>query len=114
MKELICIGCPKGCRLKVDEDNGFAVTGNGCPRGAEYGRSEVSNPCRVVTSTVIIEGAAYRRCPVRTDKPVPKSIMFDVMNVIAGIRAVSPVKRGEVLVENILGTDANLIVTRSM
>ena len=41
MKELICIVCPKGCHLKVDEENGCAVTGNGCPRGAEYGKNEL-------------------------------------------------------------------------
>ena len=52
MKELICIVCPKGCHLKVDEENGCAVTGNGCPRGAEYGKSELLHPTRVLTSTV--------------------------------------------------------------
>ena len=33
MRELICITCPKGCHLKVDEENDYKVTGNGCPRG---------------------------------------------------------------------------------
>ena len=47
MKELICIVCPKGCHLKVDEENGCAVTGNGCPRGAEYGKSELLHPTRL-------------------------------------------------------------------
>ena len=46
MKELICIVCPKGCHLKVDEENGCAVTGNGCPRGAEYGKNELLHPAR--------------------------------------------------------------------
>ena len=52
MKELVCIVCPRGCRLKVDEENDFAVTGNTCPRGAEYGRNEIMAPTRVLTSTV--------------------------------------------------------------
>ena len=43
MKELICIVCPKGCHLKVDEENGWAVSGNSCPKGAEYGRTELQN-----------------------------------------------------------------------
>ena len=54
MKELICIVCPKGCHLRVDEDNGYAVTGNGCPRGAEYGKIELTHPTRVVTSLSLI------------------------------------------------------------
>ena len=61
MTELICIVCPKGCHLKVDEEKDFAVTGNGCPRGAEYGKKELTNPTRVITSTVCVEGGAIRR-----------------------------------------------------
>ena len=42
MKELICIKCPKGCHLHVDDENGYAVTGNSCERGAEYGKKELT------------------------------------------------------------------------
>ena len=66
MTELICIVCPKGCHLKVDEENGFAVTGNGCPRGEAYGYKELTNPTRVITSTVRVEGGALRRASVKT------------------------------------------------
>ena len=65
MANIICIVCPKGCRLTVDE-NTLAVTGNGCPRGAEYGKNELTHPVRVVTSTVRVEGADICRCPVKT------------------------------------------------
>ena len=71
MKELICIVCPKGCHLKVDEENGYAVTGNSCPRGAEYGKNELSNPTRMLTSTVCIEGGIYPRLPVKTSQAIP-------------------------------------------
>ena len=67
MKELICIVCPNGCHLKVDEENGYNVTGNKCERGAEYGKAELLHPVRVVTSTVRIEGAAA--CPSRPAPP---------------------------------------------
>ena len=60
MKELICIVCPNGCHLKVDEENGYNVTGNKCERGAEYGKAELLYPMRMVTSTVRIEGASCR------------------------------------------------------
>ena len=56
MKELICIVCPKGCRLTVDEFNGYKVTGNACQRGAAYGYKELTNPTRVLTTTVKIQG----------------------------------------------------------
>ena len=58
MTSIICITCPKGCRLSVDEENGYKVTGNGCPRGEIYGKNELQHPVRVITSTVRIEDAA--------------------------------------------------------
>ena len=85
MKELICIVCPNGCHLKVDEENGYNVTGNKCERGAEYGKAELLHPVRVVTSTVRIEGAACRRLPVKTSAAVDKDRIFDVMALLDGV-----------------------------
>lgn len=84
MANIICIVCPKGCRLTVDE-NTLAVTGNGCPRGAEYGKNELTHPVRVVTSTVRVEGADICRCPVKTAGSVPKEKMFAVMDALDGV-----------------------------
>lgn len=114
MKELICIVCPKGCHLKVDEEQGFAVTGNACPRGAEYGKLELTNPTRVVTSTVRCEGGAHPRCPVKTDRAVPKGKIFQVMAALEGITLSAPVAVGQVVIENVCGTGANIVATRNM
>ena len=114
MTNLICITCPKGCHLTVDEENDHKVTGNGCPRGAEYGRNELLHPVRVITSTVRIDGAAVARLPVKTDRPLPKEKMFDCMQLINGLSAKSPVKVGQVLASNILGTDVNIVATKSL
>nr|WP_302651840.1 DUF1667 domain-containing protein [uncultured Agathobaculum sp.] len=114
MTNLICITCPKGCHLTVDEENDYKVTGNGCPRGAEYGRNELLHPVRVITSTVRIDGAAVARLPVKTDRPLPKEKMFDCMQLINGLSAKSPVKVGQVLASNILGTDVNIVATKSL
>lgn len=114
MKELICIVCPKGCHLKVDEENGFAVTGNACPRGAEYGKLELTNPTRVVTSTVRCEGGAHPRCPVKTDRAVPKGKIFQVMAALEGITLSAPVAVGQVVIKNVCGTGANVVATRNM
>lgn len=111
MKELICIVCPKGCHLQVDENNDYAVSGNSCARGAEYGRAELTNPTRVVTSTVAVEGGTVRRCPVKTSTPIPKSKIFEVMRQINGIRLTGHISPGQVLVENICGTGASLVAT---
>ena len=112
MKELICIVCPKGCHLQVDEDGDFAVSGNGCARGADYGRAELTNPTRVVTSTVRVQGADCRRCPVKTNVPVPKGRIFDIMDRIAQVSLRAPVAVGQVVVRDICGTGADLVATQ--
>ena len=114
MKELICIVCPKGCHLKVDEENDYSVTGNACPRGAEYGKIELTNPTRVITSTVTCVGGAHPRCSVKTDRPIPKGLIFDCMRALDGIKLTSPVKVGQIVVENVCNTGANFVATRDM
>lgn len=113
MTELICITCPKGCHLTVDEENGFAVTGNACPRGEAYGKNELQHPVRVVTSTVRLTGGAAPRLPVKTDKPLPKGKVFDCMALLDDVVAAAPVKVGDVLLANICGTDVNIVATKN-
>lgn len=114
MTELICIVCPKGCHLHVDEEDGYKVTGNSCARGAEYGRKELTNPTRVITSTVKITGAAHSRLPVKTDRDIPKPLIFEAMKLLNVVMVQSPVKTGDIIVKDILGTGANFVATRDM
>lgn len=113
MAKIICITCPKGCHLTVDEVT-YEVTGNNCPRGAVYGKNELTAPTRVITSTVSVSGGEICRCPVRTESPVPKGKMFDVMEAIHAVRLVSPVRIGDVVIENVCGTGVNVIATRNI
>lgn len=114
MKKMICIVCPQGCHLTVDEENGFAVTGNNCERGVEYARKEVTNPTRVITSTVRIKGAEIDRLPVKTDRDIPKDKIFQAMELLEGLSVTAPIRLGDVVVPNILGGEANFVATRSL
>ena len=114
MKELICIVCPKGCHLKVDEENNYTVTGNNCPRGAEYGKMELTHPTRVVTSTVRCTGGSHPRCPVKTDRAVAKELMFRVMEALDGVTLAAPVRVGQVVVKDVCGTGADVVATRNV
>ena len=114
MKELICIVCPRGCHLQVDEANDYAVTGNGCQRGAEYGRAELTHPTRVVTSTVRCQGGRYPRCPVKTDRPIPKERITDVMAALERVVLTAPLEPGRIVIENVCGTGADIVTTRRM
>lgn len=114
MKELVCIVCPKGCRLHVDEENGYAVTGNSCPRGAEYGHNEIKNPTRVLTSTVKLTGGLYRRCPVKTEKAVPKGKLMDIMRELNKVELTAPVQIGQIALQNAADTGVNVVVTKNL
>ena len=113
MVEIICIVCPKGCRLRVEAD-GDRVTGNQCPLGEAYGRKEVRDPTRVLTSTVRIRHGLYPRLPVKTDRDIPKAKLFDVMRMLDDIVAEAPVKCGDVLLAKVCATEANIVATRDM
>ena len=112
MNKVICTVCPKGCHLAVDLENN-TVSGNLCPRGADYGIKELTNPVRTVTSTVKINGTYCRRCPVRTTNDVPMSIIPDVMKLLDTIKLEAPVKLGDVVAYNVCGSGINIIVTKS-
>lgn len=112
-KELICICCPRGCHLLVDTDNN-TVTGNTCPRGAKYGLQEVTNPTRVLTSTIRVKGSNLPMCPVKSKDPIPKGKIFEAMEEINKIHLVAPIHIGDVVKEDLAGTGIALIATRDM
>lgn len=114
MKELICIVCPKGCHLKVDENNDYSVTGNACNRGAEYGKKELQNPTRTVTSTVRITGAHIQRLPVKTSSDIPKALVEKAVQQLNGVTVAAPVHMGDVVLQNVLGTGVDFVATRSL
>jgi CxxC motif-containing protein len=112
MKELICITCPRGCRLTVDEN--LNVSGNFCPRGAKYAISELTKPVRVLTSTVRTSSDEYPRCPVKSNSPLPKGKMFDAMKLIDKVVITLPVKIGDVIIKNIFDSDIDIVATKNL
>lgn len=114
MKELICIVCPKGCHLKVDETQNYQVFGNSCPRGEEYGKMELINPTRVVTSTVRCTGGAHPRCPVKTNAPIPKVLILQAVRCLDDVELTAPVHTGDIVLSNICNTGISFVATRDL
>ena len=114
MTNLICIVCPKGCHLAVDEENDYNVTGFGCQRGVDYGKKELTNPTRVITSTVKIGGGIHKRLPVKTSRDIPKGLIRDAMALLDAVELTAPVKVGDVVVKDVCGTGADWVASRGM
>ena len=112
MKELTCIVCPRGCRLQVDDD--MNVTGNFCPRGKTYAISELTNPVRVVTTSIRVTNRPHTLVSVKTTNPVPKQKIFDVMREIDKITVEAPVRIGQVVKDNILGLESDIVITKNI
>lgn len=106
---IVCIMCPLGCSMEVTKENDeIVVTGNNCVRGKNYAISELTQPLRMVTSVIITKDGVVS---VKTDKPVPKSLINDVVKEIANVKK-DHLSYGEVVIENVLNTGANIVVTR--
>ena len=113
-RDLICIVCPKGCPMKVTLEGKeiLNIEGFTCPRGKQYAIDECTHPMRTITSTVRTSNGGV--VAVKTDKTVPKELMFDCMKEINKAVATLPVRIGDLLIENLLGTGANVVITANM
>ena len=112
MKELICIVCPRGCHLSVDDE--LNVTGNFCPRGAIYAKNELTHPTRTLTTTVRIISKEEVALPVKSDNPLPKEKIFDAMELINKTCVKAPIKIGDIIIKNIFGLDVNIVATKDI
>lgn len=105
-----------GCHLSViiEEDNVIKVMGNTCAKGAEYAKTECTNPARTLTTTVKIENAMYPLVSVRTSKPIPKGLLFECMSLLEKMKVEAPVEAGQVIIQDVLGTGADIIATKTL
>ena len=110
---MTCLECPRGCRLSIDVDT-HEVTGNVCPRGDAFAKAELTNPLRVLTTTVRIDSDTETMLPVRSKDDIPKAKLFDAMKVIQSVRAKSPVRVGDVILPDLCGTGIPLIATKDI
>ena len=112
---MICINCPKGCELDVEkgDDGTVSVTGNACPRGEEYGRSELVNPTRMVTGLVRVAGMR-KPLPVKTKTAIPKGKIDAVLFALHQTTVQLPVKIGDVIIQNVVETGVDVVATANM
>lgn len=112
MHNMICIVCPRGCHLQVDDNKN--VTGNFCPRGVTYAIKELSCPERMITSTVKVLSGNLKRLSVATSKPVPKGKIFEVMNEIKKVEVKGPLPINSIIIKNVLNLNIDIISTREL
>lgn len=114
-----CTTCPSGCLLTVeverDADGAVvevcSVTGNSCPRGDTFAHQELTCPMRVLTTTVAVSGGDEVLLPVRTAEAIPLALHAKTMDLIRGVVVNAPIRMGDVVLKDLLGTSINLIAS---
>ena len=115
-RELICIGCPMGCPLTVELENGEiqTIAGYTCRKGEIYARKEVTNPTRIVTSTVRVEGGRADMVSVKTREDIPKDKIFQCVKALKGVTVKAPIHIGDVVVADVAGTGVDIVATKEV
>lgn len=116
VKELTCISCPLGCSLTVTMEGKevVKVEGNTCPKGKAYGEKEVTNPTRIVTSSVKVRGGILPVVSVKTASDIPKEKIMDCARVLKEVEVQAPVSIGDVVLEDVCGTGVPMIATKNV
>lgn len=116
LKEFTCIVCPNGCEIQAEIEEGkiLSVKSATCKRGEEYVSQELYAPKRTIASSVIVRGGEVPLASVRTTKPIPKELIFDVMAEIKKVSVEAPVKIGQVVIADVLGTGSDIIITKDI
>lgn len=114
--QLICTSCPKECNLDISlEDNKIVkVEGNSCKKGLDYAQVEITDPRRILTTTVRIKNSSHLLLPVRSRAPLPKNTLQEVAEIIRCHKVTSPIKQGDVIIKNILNTGVDIVSSRSI
>lgn len=110
-RELTCIGCPLGCAVTVtmDGETVVSVAGNTCPKGDAYARKEMTDPTRIVTSTVRVKDGASPTVNVKTASDIPKGKIFECIDAIRTVTVAAPVKIGDVILTDVAGTGVDIV-----
>lgn len=110
---MICIGCPLGCNLtvKIDGEN-IEVSGNTCPNGQRYAKNEITNPVRIITSTIDVFNG--KRVSCKTKDALPKGKIFDCMKEIRAAKVKVPIKIGDVLIKDVAHTGVDVVATKDI
>ncbi len=113
----LCIGCPLGCRLEVEEDEDHQIVevrGHSCKKGERFARQEHVDPRRMLTTTVAVHGGVIARLPVRTVDTIPKDLVLPMCERLRTVAVTAPVSMGDVVLPDALGSGVDVVASRDL
>lgn len=113
--EMICINCPMGCMMTVEQKEGeINVKGNECKRGIQYATTECTAPTRMLTSSVYVTGGDFPVVSVKSERAVPKEKLFEMLQVLKSITCHAPIEVGQIIVKDVLDLGIDIIATKAI
>ena len=111
---ITCILCPIGCEIRINKKKLFIIEGAKCEKGIEYSKNEVLNPKRILTTSILVKNGILPLISVKTNKPIPKDKVFNIIEVIKKTSVNAPIEIGEIIIRNILDTGSDIIATKTV
>jgi CxxC motif-containing protein len=115
-RSFVCIVCPNGCEITAEIEDGkvLLVENAKCKRGEEYVHGEITNPMRTIASLIKIRSGELPLVSVRTNKPIPKARIPDVIAEIKKVELTAPVQIGDIVLLNVCGCNSDVIITKNV
>jgi CxxC motif-containing protein len=115
-EKMICITCPMGCSVEVTREGQtlLSVDGNTCKRGEDYIRRELTDPRRMIATTVKVIDGIHPLVPVYTEEAFPKPRIFELLEKLRQVELEAPVAMGQVVLANALDTGIDILASREM
>ena len=114
VSEIICVSCPVGCVLTVQQNGVFEVSGHQCNAGIAYAKEELTNPTRNIATSVRVAGGDMSMLSVKTARPIPKGAIRAVVDAVHKVSMVAPVRIGDVVLVDAAGTGVDVLATREV
>ena len=111
---IICVKCPMGCDMVVNEVPELQVQGNQCQAGVKFAKEELTNPTRNITTSIKISGGDMPMLSVKTKSPIPKTKILDVVEEVKKVKMRAPVYVGDTVLSNAANTGVDMVATRNV
>lgn len=113
----ICLRCPRGCEVRTmlgPDDEILEMSGNKCKLGVAYVEQEITDPRRVLPTTVRVLNGERPLVPVWTPEPMPKGLLLELAADTRRMEVEAPVTVGDVVVEDWRGLGVRLVASGSV
>lgn len=116
--KMICIICPVGCEMEAnilkEKNEVLEIKGFRCPKGRDYAECEIVDPRRTLMTVIKVRNGNLPVVSVKTRKPIPKNRLFDAVKAISKIEVEAPIKIGDIIIDDLLGTGVSVIATNNV